>query len=129
MGASADLEENYRAVMRAVTANGVAELAELIADDVQWNGGQPPAGFTGRETFFAVVEKFRAQYATWKVEPLEIVSRDNIVMSHQLDSVTLPDGTAKAMRFNLYMRFNDEHQLQEVWEFGGQETLMVDVPV
>jgi hypothetical protein len=40
-------------------------------------------------------------------------------MVHQIDRVTLPDGTTKDLRFNLYVEYNDDDQIQCVWEYGG----------
>jgi ketosteroid isomerase-like protein len=69
-----ELAEIYRAITRAVTAGDNATLERHIAEDVVWNGG-PPAGFTGRATFFVAVAKFREMYAEWEVIPHTVLAR------------------------------------------------------
>ena len=83
------------------------------------NGGVAEGGLDGIDMFFSAVARFETLYSSWEVLPQVILVRDRIVMVHQIDRVTLLDGTSKDLRFNLYVEYNDDDQIQRVWEYGG----------
>jgi len=117
-----DTADIYRRMTRAFTENDRATLESCIAPDVVWHTDDHqddvPNEFRGREAFFAVVEQAREKFAGWEVIPHAVLGDGRIAFSHQIDRLVLPDGTSKDLLFNLYMEFNDQGQVKEVWEFG-----------
>jgi len=116
---AADLKALQGEVCRAVTEDDRETLERLIAPDVVWNGGQEDGGFNGREAFFEAVNGFRSGFKSWEVLPQTMHSEGRIVMYHQIDRVTLDDGTPKDIRFNLFVEYDDNDQIKVVWEFGS----------
>jgi hypothetical protein len=114
-----DLAEIQKEICVAVNVDDRATLRRHIAADVVWNGGAAEGGLDGIDMFFAAVEKFRENYAGWEVLPQVIMVQDRVMMVHQIDRVTLADGTGKDLRYNLYIEYNDRDQIQRVWEYGG----------
>jgi ketosteroid isomerase-like protein len=119
MGTNTDLAAIQEEISRAVTNGDRQTLARHIAPDVVWNGGAAEGGLDGIDMFFSAVERFQTLYTSWEVIPQVILVRDRVVMVHQIDRVTLPDGTSRDLRFNLYVEYNDADQIQRVWEYGG----------
>ena len=78
----------------------------------------PPTNSGDGNAFFAVADKPREMFASWEVIPYAVLGNDKIAFSHQIDRVVFPDGRKQEVRFNLYMEFNEQGQLREVWEFG-----------
>ena len=119
MGTNTDLAAIQEEISRAVTKGDRETLARHIAPDVVWNGGAAEGGLDGIDMFFSAVARFQTLYTSWGVIPQVILVRDRVVMVHQIDRVTLSDGTTKDLRLNLYVEYNDDDQIQCVWEYGG----------
>jgi hypothetical protein len=115
----ADLAEIQAEISRAVTKGDRETLARHIAPDVVWNGGAAEGGLDGIDMFFSAVEHFQTLYTSWEVIPQAILVKDRIVMVHQIDRVTFPDGMSRDLRFNLYVEYNEADQILRVWEYGG----------
>jgi hypothetical protein len=63
-------------------------------------------------------QRLSSGFKSWEVLPQTMLSEGRIVMYHQIDRVTLDDGTPKDIRFNLFVEYDDNDQIKVVWEFG-----------
>ncbi len=119
-----DRAEVVRQVYAAFNARDKGKLRTLIAEDVRWygNGSDGVGGrgpMRGIETFLTNAFGYVPNFKSWTVTPVAVLTDGKIVMTRQRDDVVRADGSSSTYLFNNYYEFNDNNQIQAVWELSS----------